>query len=338
MRLGLVLGGGGLVGMGYHAGVLKALQEWGLDVNRADVIVGTSAGAILGSYLAAGWSPQDFYDHAHGRHPRSTVDPDGLRSEVKRLFTPLWTSRVDRMRRSLGSLFAIASARGYWHVIAKDRMPAGVLRRIFPSGLYSTQETRERFGEDLPPKWPRPGVYLCAADLYSGRRVVFGLEGAPPAPFREAVMASIAIPGVFPPVRIEGRYYVDGGVISATSLDVATEACCDAILCVAPLGYRKDLELSFKDVSKWAPMILRAQFARSLRREVLEARRRDVAVLVIRPWLSELGIHGTNSMRHHDRVAVVEGARSGTLRLLESNADHLVLQAFSETAARGQAT
>lgn len=324
--------------MAYHAGVLKALDDQGVDLARADVVVGTSAGAIMASYLAIGWSPQDFYDYAYGRHPDSTSDPDEQRGEVGRLFTPLWQSRAERLRRGLGSLFAIASSRGYWHRVAREHMPMGVLRRAFPSGMYSSDETRDRFRDDLPSRWPRDGIYLCAADLYSGRRVVFGHPEAPKVPFHDAVLASVAIPGVFPPVRVGDRHYVDGGVVSATSLDVATDADCDAILCIAPLGYRRDAGMSVRDPRKWPPVLLRTQFARALRREVLAARARGVDVFVIRPYLSDLTLHGTNSMRHHDRVAVVEGAIKGTHRVLEENASHPALRRFRDSLRKEPAS
>src|ERR671914_1061413 len=111
MTLGLVLGGGGLVGMGYHAGALKALDEWGVDPDRFDVIVGTSAGSVIGSYLATGWSLSDFFEYAHGRHERAEHDEAGQRDEVRRLFEPLWASRGERIRRGIGSAFALRAGR-----------------------------------------------------------------------------------------------------------------------------------------------------------------------------------------------------------------------------------
>src|SRR3712207_537858 len=100
MRLGLVLGGGGLVGLGYHAGVMKALDEWGADVAAADVIVGTSAGSIIASYLGSGWQAADFYEYAHGRHEKSVKDPRDQKDEIDRIFTPLWNSRNERSEES----------------------------------------------------------------------------------------------------------------------------------------------------------------------------------------------------------------------------------------------
>ena len=329
MRLGLVLGGGGLVGLGYHAGVLKALDDAGIDPAASDVIVGTSAGSIIGSYLAAGWSAGDFFDYAHGRHPDSVEDPDEHRDEVRRIFTPLWESPAERVRRGVGSFFALASSRGYWNRAARGRQPAERLKRMFPSGLYSTNETRLRLWEDLPEQWPRDGLYICTVDLFSGERVPFGHADAPSAPLPDAVLASTAIPGVFPPVRIGDRHYVDGGASSATSLDLAADEGCEAILCIAPLGYKSDAPFAARDVTMWGPMLMRSLFARALKREVTAAREKGIHIFVIRPWLTELKSHGTNSMRYFDRVAFTEASREGALRLLEENQDHPALRAFA---------
>lgn len=207
-------------------------------------------------------------------------------------------------------------------------MPTPVLRRAFPSGLYSSDATRIRFHEDLPSEWPRPGIVLSTAELYTGKRIGFGMPGAPPAPFPNAALASTAIPGVFPPVRIGNRHYVDGGVVSGTSLDFAAELGCDAILCIAPLAYQRDVSLPLNDPRKWFPVLVRIPFARTLRREVLAAQRKGIEVLVIRPWLSDLAVHGTNSMRDHDRGDLADGARRGTQRLLDGLGEHPVISAF----------
>ena len=324
VRRGLVLGGGGLVGMAYHAGALKALSEWGIDPGAFDLVIGTSAGSVLGAYLRAGWTADEFYDYAHGTHPESVSDPEAQRQEVRDIFVPLWHSRPERIRRGVGSAFAAVSSRGYWRAAARGREPGPSLRQLFPAGMYSTAKTRERLYADLPPEWPEAGIYICTADLYTGERVAFGSPGAPAAPYPDAVLASTAIPGVFPPVKIGGRHYVDGGVRSATSLDLAVGAGCESIVCVAPLGFRAD-GVVLGDPKMWGPIFLRSLFARALRREVNDARARGIHVFVIRPWSTELKTHGTNSMRHHDRIAVTEAAREGATRLLEEHAGHPAL-------------
>ena len=329
MRLGLVLGGGGLVGLGYHAGVMKALDEFGADVASSDIIVGTSAGSIIGSYLASGWTASDFYEYAHGRHPNSVHDETEQKDEVRRIFTPLYNSQSERIRRGIGGIFALASSRGYWSKASGSREPHGALKKLFPAGMYSTDETRERLWNDLgSAEWPREGLYICAVDLFSGELVPFGHPDAPEAPLPDAVLASTAIPGVFPPVKIGDRQYVDGGAASATSLDLATKAGCDAIICIAPLGYKNDGVASPRDPRMFGPVLMRSFFARSLRKEVNAARAQGIDVFVIRPWLTELKDHGTNSMRHFDRARFAESTRKGTLRLLEDNSDNAALQAF----------
>ena len=329
MRLGLVLGGGGLVGLGYHAGVMKALDEFGADVASADIIVGTSAGSVIASYLASGWTATDFYDYAHGLHPNSLHDEVEQKDEVRRIFTPLYTSQAERIRRGVGGVFALASSRGYWSKASGNREPHGSLKKLFPAGMYSTDETRERLWNDLgTADWPREGLYICAVDLFSGKLVPFGHPDAPEAPLPDAVLASTAIPGVFPPVKIGDRRYVDGGAASATSLDLATKAGCDAILCIAPLGYKNDGVASPRDPRMFGPVLMRSLFARALRKEVNAARAEGIEVFVIRPWLTELKEHGTNSMRHFDRARFAESTREGTMRLLEENAAHPALQAF----------
>ena len=329
MRLGLVLGGGGLVGLGYHAGVMKALDEFGADVASADVIVGTSAGSIIGAYLASGWSAGDFYEYAQGRHPNSLADETEQKDEVRRIFTPLYGSQLERVRRGIGGIFALASSRGYWQTASRGREPHNALKKLFPAGMYSTEETRERLWKDLGTgEWPRDGLYICAVDLFTGELVAFGHPDAPEAPLPDAVLASTAIPGVFPAVKIGDRSYVDGGAASATSLNLATDAGCDAILCIAPLGYKNDGVASPRDPRMFGPVLMRSFFARALRKEVNAARARGVDVFVIRPWLTELREHGTNSMRHFDRARFAESTRLGTLRLLEDNEDDAALHAF----------
>jgi NTE family protein len=330
MKVGLVLGGGGLIGLGFQAGALKALSERGVDVTGVDLLMGTSAGSIIASYLASGWEQESFFEYAHGRGHGAIVDPDQQRGEVQRLFLPVWTTASERVRRVIGSGFAMASSRGLWRI----RPPAAFLRKAFPAGLYSMSETRLRLREDLSEAWPDRALFICAAELYSGKRAAFGAPGAPAAALPDAVMASISVPGVFPAVRIGGLHYVDGGVVSATSLDLAAGAGCDAILCIAPLGYRSDLPLPFRHPRSWSPMIVRRPFARSLRREVLAARADGIAVLVMRPYLSDLHEWGTNFMRIHDRAAVAEAARLSAHRMLDEHGDHPVIEALVSKGAR----
>ena len=327
MAHALVLGGGGLVGIGYHAGALKALDESGVDVRAADLMVGTSAGAVVAAYLASDSSPAYLYDWALGRFTRPEED------DLGKLFSPLWTSPQERARRTVGSFFAAASSRGLWRSGVAGRVPSSRWRRAFPSGMYSMEGTKARLRMDLPRDWPRQSLLLTAADLYSGERMIFSKTATPSLAFPDAVLASIAIPGVFPPVRVGNRHYVDGGIISTTSLDVAADAGCDTVICIAPLGYSSDVAWTARDRKMWPAMLARSLFARALERELREVKGKGVHVLVIRPGVTELRVLGFNAMKQHDRVAVTEAAREGTLRWLQENRAHPAL-----VAARGQKT
>lgn len=328
-KTGLVLGGGGLIGMAYHAGTLKALDEAGYSVEGAEVIVGTSAGSVIAAYLASGWAQTDFYEYAHKRHPNTVKDPDDDQAAVRELFEPLWSTRGERARRWIGSAYALASSRGIPGRVLRGRTPIKLLRKGFPSGLYSTARTKERLTEELPTEWPERDLQISTVDLYTGKRVAFGAPGAPEATPAEAVLASTAIPGVFPAVRIGDRSYVDGGAYSATSLDLAVDAGCTSIICIAPLGYRSSNKGPVEEPKIWLPMVARALFARALAREVNHARSKGVEVLVLRPWTEDLPIFGTNAMRHFDRPRVVETAREGTHRLLEEKEGHPALEAVA---------
>lgn len=323
MKRGLVLGGGGLVGISYHAGVLKALDDYGMDVKGSEIIVGTSAGALVAAYLTSGWAAADFYEYSFGRHPSSRSPAEAEAASLRR-FDPLWASSDEHVRRVVGSLLAVAASRG----LRPPGLPSNRLRGWFPPGMYSLEATRARLEADLPLAWPHKGLHICAVDLDAGRRVVFDKRSAQDVRFADAVLAAIAIPGFFPPVQIGNNAFVDGGVVSTTSLDVALDQGCDTILCIAPLGYRFDGMTSPRDPKLWPALAVRSLFARSLRRSLEKARDRGVPALVIRPGLTEVRTHGSNAMRRHDEAGIAEAAREGTLRLMEDNADHPVVRSI----------
>src|SRR3954454_8838326 len=127
-KVGLVLGAGGTVGKAYHAGVLHALREvGGFAAEDADLVVGTSAGSVVGAYLRSGWTTEDFWQLAMGTHPQ--LEPlgheDGSRGDI---LAPNFRNPFDLMRRSLGSAFVLT--RSMMRVPA-PRIP-GCLQSAFP--------------------------------------------------------------------------------------------------------------------------------------------------------------------------------------------------------------
>jgi len=305
MRTGLVLGAGGMVGMSYHAGVLRALEvEAGFVPDSADLIVGTSAGAVIGAYLRAGWSTEDFWLLALGDHPRLDAigsDADG----PPEIFSPSFRTPVDMVRRSLGSVYVL----GRSLVRVPWRLPP-IMSRLFPGGMFRMEEGRRRLAAELPDEWPEKPLWLCAVDIESGRRVVLGRPGAPTATLHEAVAASAAIPGVYVPVRVAGMTLVDGGAHSTTNLDLAVKAGCERIIGVAPLAFDTGRRPA------WLDQLVRRVPARMLSAEVASARRHGVEVVLVRPEPAELRLHGLNLMRPDGLDLVARAAYDATCRLL----------------------
>lgn len=311
MKTGLVLGGGGLVGMAYHAGVLYALErEGGFVPGDVDLIVGTSAGSVCGAYLRAGWTTEDFWLLALGAHPDlPRIGGEDPLVAQRQVMTPAFRSPLDLMRRGIGSLYIAGRS-------VAGRMPIPVpaaLAQLFPAGLFTMTEGERRFAEELPAHWPERDLYLTAVDTNTGRRVVLGRPGAPEIDLPHAVMASCAIPGVYKPVRCGSMTLVDGGAHSTTNLDVAVKAGCDRIIGVAPMAW---------DTSS-APgplnQLIRRWPARSLATEAAAARGRGVEVLLLRPTGAEVELHGVNMMRSEGLDLVAKAAYESTCRALETD-------------------
>jgi NTE family protein len=130
---------------------------------------------------------------------------------------------------------------------------------------------------------------IAAVDRASGRRVIFGAPGSPPAAVSEAVLASCAVPGLFPPVRIAGREYVDGGVWSPTNLDAAPAGRGGHVLCLVPT----------------AAGPLRAPTSALLATETLALRARGADVHTIRPDADSVRVMGSNLMDRRRTAAVL---------------------------------
>lgn len=310
MTTGLVLGGGGVVGMAYHAGALRALEEvGGLQPDAVDLIVGTSAGSVVGAYLRSGWSTDDFWQLALGTHPKlgeiGVGDPgDRDHQVIARAFrTPLGFAR-----RGLGAAFVMASSISRFPL---GPMPA-LLRNAFPGALFDMPEGRRRFAEELPSAWPDKDLWLVAVDITRGRRVVLGRPGAPEATLQQAVRASAAIPGVYAPVPLGRMTLVDGGVRSPTNLDLATSYGCGLIIAVAPMAYDTGARPgTFARMARELP-------TRMLARETAGARRAGAEVLLVRPDAAEVALHGLNLMRPEIAAAVARAAYDSTARTIDT--------------------
>ena len=279
----------------------------GLEPDRADLVIGTSAGSVVAAYLRSGWGTAALWDIVGSGElppaPESGVELEGLPP----LFRAAFRTPLDVVRRGLGSAYVVS------RTTLRTPLPAlpAPLRRAFPGGMFFMTEGRRRFEAELPAQWPSRPTWLCAVDIVSGRRIVLGRRRPPRLTLPQAVMASCAIPGAYPPVRYGRRELIDGGAHSTTNLDLAARDGCDVIVAVVPMAYRED------DPPGCLVRATRRLANNALARELAVARRRGAEVVVVRPSAAEVADHGLNMMRSGDLAGVARAAYESTARLAE---------------------
>ena len=308
MRVGLVLGAGGVAGGAFHAGVLAALEEvTGWDPRSASVIVGTSAGSITGASLRAGLSAPDLLARAQDR-PLS-AEGSRLMRRVRAGPQPPPLLRPTREARAPADLAATLTRAARRPFAAR---PWAVLAALLPEGSVSTAMISEGIGAVVADAWPPATLWICAVRQADGRRVVFGRGGHEPA-VSAAVAASCAIPGFFRPVTIDGQAHIDGGVHSPTNADLLIdEEPFDLVLVSSPMSRqgRRPRLAPDQAMRTWSGALLDA--------EVLRLRRRHVPVITFQPDQAVLTEMGFNAMDPARRSAIAAQARTSTLHRLRS--------------------
>ncbi|MGD8863856.1 MAG: patatin-like phospholipase family protein [Myxococcales bacterium] len=201
MKTALVLGGGGPVGVGWEAGLVQGLLDAGLSLEDIDAFVGTSAGAIVGSQLAAGQVPDPTSQAAPPPLPEGVApfDPAGGDPEATGKIFGLWAAMDLTTAAAAAEIGALARD------LNRKSEPAWV-HQI--SALIQIDE------------WPDRDLRVVAVDAGSGERRVFTRADADTVPVGRAVTASSSVPGIFPSVEIEGARYMDGQLHSCTNADV----------------------------------------------------------------------------------------------------------------------
>ena len=233
VRVGLVLGAGGVTGLAYHAAALAALDhDLGWDPRTAEIAVGTSAGSIVAAMLRRGVPASDLSAIAVGDEPSDT--PDGITRALRDRpeFPPVrLASLVGRPRLPTVALVG-AWLRRPWRVD-----PVTAIASVIPDGTLDLAEHASAIDEILGSRWPDDATWICAVRQRDLRRVVLGRDAR--APLASAVAASCAIPGYFRPVPIGDDTYVDGGVRSPTNADVLRRAVdLDLAIVVSPMSGR----------------------------------------------------------------------------------------------------
>jgi NTE family protein len=335
MRVGLVLGAGGVVGASWLIGALEALEaETGWRAVEAERIVGTSAGAVVGA-LAAGGIPSEYMSaYAGGRTLEGFAEAE---------------SRADALTgRLMGTDYRLQRALppigpGSWRLAlntvrhVRRHTPATVVAAWLPRGFISTAPIHRLIESFVPGDWPEhAGYWAVAADYGSGKRVAFGREEAPQAHVADAVAASCAIPGFYHPVKVGGRRYVDGGICSTSNLDLLCGAELDVVICLNPMS-------SVAPVSGGSPAdrfaaLMRAAAGRRLGREARKLRDDGAEVLILQPGRDDCALMGLNLMNGSRRVQVMEQARKSTARELRRLRGTHLLPSRSPARRRTAAT
>jgi NTE family protein len=306
-RRGLVLGGGGVLGAAWMIGALSALRDardW--DPREADVVVGTSAGSVVGAMLACGLGVDTLVNHQRGivapGDPEIGFDPD----------TASGGTLPPRPQLRLGSRSLIAKS-----VLHPRRMPIlAALSGLAPRGRGTLSAVGELVHEVNPDRlWPRhPEAWMVAMDYDTGKRVAFGAPGAPEADLADAVMASCSIPGWFVPVEIAGHRYIDGGTLSPTSLDLLAGRGLDEVIVLAPMA-----SFEYDDPTSLVTRVER-RFRRAMTRRILseagKVRRSGTVVTILAPGREDLEAIGMNLMDHRRRGTVLDVALRTTAEAL----------------------
>ncbi|HVF63473.1 MAG TPA: patatin-like phospholipase family protein [Casimicrobiaceae bacterium] len=236
-RIGLALAGGGPLGGIYEVGALIAIADSlaGLDVNELDVYVGVSSGALVTGALANRISPAQIH--------RLFIDDGADALALQSIFLRPAVGEISRRLLQLPALTLSA----VWKAI-KDPLHAGVgeslatIAKAMPVGMFDNRKL-DRLLRTL---FEAPGrsndfrtlgrkLFLVATHLDSAAPVVFGGRGSDHVPVSRAIVASSALPGLFPPVEIDGEHYVDGALNKTLHASVALREGVDLLLCINPL-------------------------------------------------------------------------------------------------------
>lgn len=292
----LAIGCGGTLGFAWTAVALDAVQralDW--DVREATVLIGTSAGSELVAALGSGRTPQDLLDALDGV---AGADPVLARhvAEHPGMVPPLPRPALP--------------ARGLVRAGLRHRSAYTALAGLLPRGRGDASFLREYGAALAEPTtgWvAHPATWIVGTDVRTGERAAFGSAGAPRAALGDAIAASWAIPGWFPPVRIDGRDFLDGGSTSSVSADLLLGQDLDEVVVLAPMTTEGGVP--GRGLSR-LERLLRAQMTAGLDREVAALRAAGIKVTRVEPGAVELAAMGPNFMDLRRRPATLAAARS----------------------------
>jgi len=330
-RIGLALAGGGPLGGIYEVGALLALAEsfQGVDLNNLDVYVGVSSGGFVAAALANGISPAQMYRLFIAEGHDAALAP-GL--FLRPAFSEFWRRAlsVPRLAASAASEFLHAPLRqgalGSFATLGRA-VPTGLFDQraihAFLARLFATCGRSNEF-RHLQHK-----LFLVATNLDSGASVTFGTPGFDHVPIDKAIAASAALPGLFPPVEIDGEHYVDGALNKTLHASVALDQGVELLLCVNPLvpfdanAAARRRRLTVEKINHGGLPLVLAQTFRAIihsRMKVgMEKYRQqypDADILLFEPEREDADMFFANIFSYTHRASLCESAYRNTRRRL----------------------
>ena len=335
----VALAGGGPLGAIYEIGTLMALAEAleGFDFNDLDAYVGVSAGGFIAAGLANGLSPA--YMH------RMFIDSDSAEVpfEPELLLKPAFGEYAQRA--AMVPALLLESLRDYLRNPLRQGLLASFQRlsRAIPTGVFNNA------GIDvfLTRLFSLPGLtndfrrlkrrlFLVATDLDSGTAIAFGPEGHDHVPIATAIRASSALPGLFPPVEIDGRWYADGALKKTLHASVALKAGARLVICINPLvpfdaraaSHEKHLKQR-KLIDGGLPVVLAQTFRAIIHSRMktglakYDIEYRDADVILFEPKRNDADMFFANIFSYADRKRLSEQAYRKTREELLRRYDEL---------------
>jgi predicted acylesterase/phospholipase RssA len=236
-RIALALAGGGPLGAIYEVGAMCALEEslLGLDFTRLQHYVGVSAGAFIAASMANGMTPRQLCASfiENGSATTDAFEPSWL---MEPAYAEFWRRGLRLPGLLSGALWQLAIRRKSLMRTLEMLAPA------LPTGAFSNHQVHAQLarlfsapGRSNDFRQLKTKLTLVATHLDSSEPTLFGRPGWDHIPISQAVQASSALPGMFPPVEIEGQHYVDGALKKTMHASVALDDGVDLLICLNPL-------------------------------------------------------------------------------------------------------
>lgn len=338
-RIGLALGGGGPLGGIYEIGALRALDEAldGLDFNNIDVYVGVNAGSFVAANLANQMTTAQLCRifvrneaEVHPFHPEVFYRP-ALREIGRRLL-------------AVPGLLSTALSRFVNNPYDQSLLEAmTILAQAAPAGLFDNEGLHEylkraftMLGRTNDFRQLKRSLYVVAADVESTEAVCFGAPGYDHVPISRAVQASTSSPGLYVPVEIDGRFYVDGTLRKGLHASVAFEDGADLVLAVNPqvpidasaavrAGTMKPGELTRSGMPNLLSQMFRTMVYSRMQSGIAQYTRDypDKDILLFEPTRDDAKLFFSNVFSFQSRRMVCEHAYQMTRRDLLRRADEL---------------